>query len=96
VAEQESGGWKHLEFIRQSAQQMENLINDLLDVKRLEAGKVALELQDLKPPDVVREVLDVFRPIAGGRSLALESRCDAGLPLISADPQRSPRSCATW
>jgi PAS domain S-box-containing protein len=88
VAEQESGGWKHLDFIRQSAHQMENLINDLLDVKRLEAGKVALQAQALKPPDVVREVLDVFRPIADGRSLELESQCDAGLPYISADQQR--------
>jgi PAS domain S-box-containing protein len=87
-AEQESGGWKHLEFIRQSAQQMESLINDLLDVKRLDAGKVTLHVRDLRVADVVREVLEVFGPIAGEKQQALETQCGDGLPPIEADPQR--------
>lgn len=87
-AEQKSGRWEHLEFIRQSAQQMENLINDLLDVKRLEAGKVVLELEEVAAGAALREVLDVFRPIAEGRSQTLEARCDESMPRVFADPQR--------
>jgi hypothetical protein len=42
---------------------MENLVNDLLDVKRLEAGTVALQLRAVRCPGrVVEQVLDVFRP----------------------------------
>src|SRR5690606_37043061 len=70
-SEHASGGWQHLEFIRQSVQQMENLINDLLDVKRLEAGRVSLERSTLDVHDVVRDVLEVFRPIADAKSVAI-------------------------
>jgi PAS domain S-box-containing protein len=84
----EAGGWKHLEFIRQSAQQMENLVNDLLDVKRLEAGKVSLQLQDVSVQDVVLRVMDVFQPIADGCSVDLVSKCEAALPRVRGDAQR--------
>ncbi|HUF50703.1 MAG TPA: PAS domain S-box protein [Longimicrobiales bacterium] len=87
-SEQESGGWKHLEFIRQSAQQMENLINDLLDVKRLEAGTVTLKLRDMRAGDVVHDVLQVFRPIAGQRSIALSWTGEPALPPLLADHER--------
>ena len=36
--ERASGGWKHLENIRISVAQMERLIKDLLEIKRIEAG----------------------------------------------------------
>jgi signal transduction histidine kinase len=86
--EQQTGGWKHLEFIRQSAEQMERLINDLLDVKRLEAGRVVLQLRDVRADDVVHEVLQVFAPIARNRELTVESTLPDVLPLVSADPIR--------
>lgn len=87
-SEQESDRWQHLEFIRQSAHQMESLINDLLEVKRLEAGKVTLELEEVAVADVVRDVIQVFRPIADGRSQLIEAHCDDLLPPLSADRQR--------
>jgi signal transduction histidine kinase len=87
-SEHGSGGWQHLEFIRQSVLQMENLINDLLDVKRLEGGPIALELRTLRVTDVVRDVVEVFRPIADGRSISLTADVPATLPPLNADYQR--------
>jgi PAS domain S-box-containing protein len=84
----DDGARRHLEFIRQSAQQMETLVNDLLDVKRLESGNMALRTETVAIPDVMHNVLEVFRPIAEGRSVALESRCGPQLPDISGDRQR--------
>jgi PAS domain S-box-containing protein len=86
--ELDSPNWQHLEFIRQSAQQMENLINDLIDVKRLEAGRVTLSLREVRVADAVRQVMEVFRPIADNRSIALECTLQHGLPNINADAQR--------
>jgi signal transduction histidine kinase len=86
-SEHGSGGWQHLEFIRQSVLQMENLINDLLDVKRLEAGRVTLELQDLDMCGVINDVMDVFRPIAAGRNVRLDADSPAVRP-VSGDYQR--------
>jgi PAS domain S-box-containing protein len=87
-AEQETGGWKHLEFIRQSAEQMERLINDLLDVKRLEAGRVTLQIRDVRIENVVHDVIELFEPIARGRSLELTSELHEPLPTVPADYQR--------
>jgi PAS domain S-box-containing protein len=81
-------GRRHLEFIRQSAQQMENLVNDLLDMKRLEAGTLAVQPDELESGEVVSDVLQVFRPIADNRGIALESRCEQTLPAIYGDYRR--------
>jgi PAS domain S-box-containing protein len=87
-AEQQTGGWKHLEYIRQSAEQMERLINDLLDVKRLEAGRVTLQLQDVRIENVLHEVIEVLEPIASARSLELTTELHGQLPTVAADHQR--------
>ena len=86
--ERASGAWQHLEFIRQSAHQMENLINDLLDVKRLEAGKVTLRTRDVRADDIVRDVLEVFHPIAEQRSIVLDWVPQDGLPSLHGDHDR--------
>jgi signal transduction histidine kinase len=82
------GQRQHLEFIRQSANQMESLVNDLLDVKRLDSGTLALDLRGMAVTDVVEQVLQLFQPIAEGRTVRLESRCAALLPELAADRQR--------
>jgi PAS domain S-box-containing protein len=79
---------QHLEFIRQSAQQMESLVNDLLDVKRLESGSMALRTETVSIPDAMHNVMEVFRPIAQGRSITLECRLGKNLPSVSGDRQR--------
>ena len=87
-SEHGSGGWQHLEFIRQSVLQMENLISDLLDVKRLEAGPIQLELTTLQVADVIRDVLNVFLPIAEARSVELITEIREPLPAVEADQPR--------
>jgi PAS domain S-box-containing protein len=86
--ETDTGPRRNLEFIRQSVQQMENLVNDLLDVKRLESGGLALRTDTLRPVDIVNDVMDVFRPIADDRGVTLESRCPAELPAVAGDYKR--------
>lgn len=83
-----STSWQHLEHIRQSVVQMENLINDLLDAKRLERGPISLDLETVNAADVVCGVIDVFRPIADGRSISLAVDVAESLPSIEADARR--------
>jgi PAS domain S-box-containing protein len=84
----DDGGRQHLEFIRKSAQQMENLVNDLLDMKRLESGSLSLQVDDLEPAEVVSDVLQVLRPIAESRGITVESACDRSLPVVAGDYRR--------
>lgn len=86
--EREQGGWFHLESIRQSAEQMETLINDLLEVKRLEAGKVLIERRSIPVEPLLATALSSFRDLAANRELELVCEAKEVLPPIWADRAR--------
>jgi signal transduction histidine kinase len=51
---------------------MSRLLNDLLDVSSLDAGKLSVRAEDTAIADIAREALDAFMPIATTRGVALE------------------------
>nr|WP_229259832.1 response regulator [Duganella aquatilis] len=63
---------KQLNTIRTSARHLLSLINDILDVAKIEAGKVTLELETVQCQEVVKDVVDTLRPLAVQKNLALE------------------------
>jgi len=79
----------HLEAILRATRQMDRLIQDLLDVTRLQAGKpLSIEPRAESPARLVREAADAFRAAAREKHLHLEVRAPDGLPNAHADPQR--------
>jgi CheY-like chemotaxis protein len=65
-----------------------SLINDTLDVSRIESGRLSMSLEPVSVEDVARESLDLVRPDAGRRQLTLRTRGE-GLGLhVVADRQR--------
>ena len=77
---------KQLNTIRGSARHLLSLINDILDVARIEAGKVTLLVEPVRCQELVAEVVDTLRPLAAQKGLALEIEL-AALP-ISVDTDR--------
>jgi two-component system sensor histidine kinase/response regulator len=63
---------KQLNTIRGSARHLLSLINDILDVAKIEAGKVTLAVERVQCQDLVREVAETLRPLAAQKGLALE------------------------
>ena len=63
---------KQLNTIRSSARHLLSLINDILDVAKIEAGKVTLSIEAVKCQDLVGEVAETLRPLATQKGLALE------------------------
>jgi PAS domain S-box-containing protein len=63
---------KQLRMVQSSARQLLSLINDLLDLTRIESGKVALEVERLPCTGLIDEVLSSFKPQARSKGLALE------------------------
>ncbi|WP_432380479.1 hybrid sensor histidine kinase/response regulator [Duganella sp. P38] len=55
---------KQLNTIRTSARHLLSLINDILDVAKIEAGKVTLELETVQCQELVKDVVDTLRPLA--------------------------------
>ena len=65
---------KHVEAIRRSADRMNRLIGDLLDVASIEAGRLFVEPQKEAVRPLVHEALEAGRPQALEKSLRLEER----------------------
>jgi signal transduction histidine kinase len=52
---------------------MSRLVNDLLDVASIEAGKVALLIEERDVADILRETLDAFEPLAAAKGVSLSA-----------------------
>jgi PAS domain S-box-containing protein len=66
-----------------------DLINEVLDIARIEAGRLALSLEPTPLGEVVREACELVRPIAGQRAVSLDSNAvDASGAHVLADRQR--------
>jgi signal transduction histidine kinase/ActR/RegA family two-component response regulator len=79
---------EHQEAIFRGAQRLTNLINDLLDVSRLEAGRI--ELQP-RPTDLKRatdQVIGVVSVAARGKQLSIINAIPPDLPRARVDPSR--------
>jgi signal transduction histidine kinase len=86
--EQRTGAWRHIEGIRHSVEQMERLINDLLEVKRIEAGHLSLNRRRHSPAALATEVVELMQPLAAERAQVLELDVPATLPAVTADRER--------
>ena len=69
---------------RQSAQTLVRLINDLLDMARIEAGKIDTVAEPFSLRDLAEESAAVIRPAAATKSLKVELFVDARLPVTVA------------
>jgi signal transduction histidine kinase len=67
---------KQLNTIRSSARHLLSLINDILDVARIEAGKVTLSVESVQCQALVGEVAETLRPLAQQKGLHLEVALD--------------------
>ncbi len=63
---------KQLRTIQASARHLLSLINDLLDLTRIESGKVELHFEPLQCRALVEELLQSFQPLARDKGLRLE------------------------
>ncbi len=87
-SERGRGGWEHLESIRHSAEQMQTLIDDLLEVQRIESGKLSLEWDRYSAQALVSESVARISPLASDRSLSLVVELPPHLPPVRGDRDR--------
>jgi signal transduction histidine kinase/ActR/RegA family two-component response regulator len=79
---------EHHEAIFRGAQRLTNLINDLLDVSRLEAGRIELQPRPTDVKHVVDQVIGVVSVAARGKQLTVTNAIPPELPLAHVDPSR--------
>jgi PAS domain S-box-containing protein len=71
-----------------AAQQMDALIQDLLDVTRIESGRLQILPQAVPLGALVTRTFETLAPLAGDEGVALRSTIPAGLPAVDVDAGR--------
>jgi signal transduction histidine kinase len=71
--------------IQTSGDRLLNLINDILDLAKIEAGKMQVRLEDFSVHDVCEGLLNMFRPLAEKKNIDLRGQVDPAIPLLRQD-----------
>jgi HAMP domain-containing protein/CheY-like chemotaxis protein/signal transduction histidine kinase len=80
---------EHAETIRSAGTDLLTLINDILDLSKIESGTTAIDLQEVTIESIESEVKRTFAQIAADKGLAFEVSCDGDVPAsIVTDPTR--------
>ena len=74
--------------IRQAAEQMDSLIRDLLDLTRVEAGRLAVSSHRENTEELLSDALRTLAPVAAEKSLTLRLTAPDDLPDVIADRER--------
>ncbi len=77
-----------LSVIEQCAKTLAKLIDDLLDMSRIIAGKLRLEPRPVRLPPVIHAAVDVVRPAAEAKGVHVEVAIEAEAAVVSGDPER--------
>ncbi len=79
----------YVDAVHFSGQALLTIINDILDLSRMEAGKLRLDQIDFDLVNVVERTADLLRPRAEGKGLALQIEIAPDVPrALSGDPGR--------
>jgi signal transduction histidine kinase len=77
-----------LERLQSNGRHLLGLINDVLDLSKIEAGQLILSLDDYSMSDVVHGVVSAVEPLAAEKRLAFKAEVTPGLPTGHGDGRR--------
>ena len=77
---------RYVHHIHTASKQLLNLINDLLDLAKIEAGRMEVRTEPVVVADTAEGLVNLMRPQADKRRIGLELDVAEGLPLIHTDP----------
>ncbi|MEJ5993714.1 response regulator [Pedobacter sp. Du54] len=80
---------EYAEVIQSSGQGLLSLIDEILDLSKIESGKMKLEVEEVSVNEVITDLRSLFNPIARDKNLQLEVTVDQDLPeYIETDKMR--------
>ncbi len=76
------------EIIRDEAERLDSLIEDLRTLSRADAGELPIEFQPVSPARLLEKVQAIHKPGAAQKNITVSLQVGSDLPEISADPGR--------
>jgi signal transduction histidine kinase len=75
----------YLSRVKYNIERLTRMINDLLDLSRIEAGHVDLQMTNINAGSIAEEVVELLQPMAEEKTLTLATNIIDPIPLIQAD-----------
>lgn len=79
---------EYLHTINHSARNLLLLLNDILDLSKIEAGELTLTQQRFSPADEFQQAINIFRPLAAQKQVELNIAIEGRPPMMLGDPMR--------
>ncbi len=80
---------KHLAMVHASGENLLALINEVLDLSRIEAGRMDLRPEDVRVIDCLSEAAEQLRPLAEAKGLSLFVECNGAGRLVRVDSAKA-------
>ncbi|MEW4565050.1 CHASE domain-containing protein [Bremerella sp. JC770] len=80
---------EYIDTIRRNGEHLLMIINDILDLSKIEAGKMTIESMPMRVDALIRDVMDLMQVKASAKGLTLDSIIENKIPMvIESDPIR--------
>jgi two-component system, NarL family, sensor histidine kinase BarA len=77
---------RYLANILSSGRSLLEMINELLDMAKIEAGRMEVNVEPTSVGDVIEGLVAIMRPQAEAKEIEIETRVSANVPVIETDP----------
>jgi len=82
------GYQRDLNIVHRNARHLQNLVNDVLDLARIDAAQMSIQTEEVDPTTIVRQATRTARSLVEARGLELRVEIEPGLPPVRVDPTR--------
>ncbi|MDB4913962.1 MAG: hypothetical protein JWM95_1606, partial [Gemmatimonadetes bacterium] len=79
---------KQAAIVKRTGARMNRLIHDLLNVARMDTGRLEIEAKPVAPAQLVANAMELMQPLAAEKSISLVDVVAADLPDVEADAER--------
>ncbi|HEY1293716.1 MAG TPA: response regulator [Chloroflexota bacterium] len=79
---------EYLDIVKSNVDRLVALINDLLDISRIESGRIKLEVAPIDLPPIIDSVVATLRPLLEGKQQTLTTSVQPDLPTAMGDRDR--------
>jgi len=79
---------RYLQNILSAGQNLLDLINDLLDLAKIEAGRMEVRSQPLSLGDVFEGLVNLLKPLSEAKGVSIVPEVATGVPIIETDPAK--------
>jgi signal transduction histidine kinase len=78
----------HIQFMVNRAEDLSHLVDDMLDLSKIEADHIEVKIEEIELHDCLMEVINQLKPLASKKDLYLELEIEKGLKAVQADSYR--------